>query len=223
MTGGTASTILRLGTASWHGDVEQDFPLPAGWVADVLPPRDAPALSPDDIVTAVRTPMGMPPIAQAASGCQDAVLLIDDLARPTPGELICMAVMDELNRAGIADDRITILIATGAHRPLEPHEMALKVGQAMARARRTVSHDAYAPEVAFVGLTSTAPTDRAPDRTGVDGGAGFPLFARLWPDVFPSPERVVLREQLARSDVETGAALSTGKGVGAAGRSAADP
>ena len=50
--------------------------------------------------------------------------MICDITRPVPNEMILRPVLETLQSSGIAQDKITILIATGLHRPNEGDELA---------------------------------------------------------------------------------------------------
>ena len=62
-------------------------------------------------------PLGTPPLARLASGRRDACVVICDITRPVPNELILRPVLQTLEAAGIPRDKILILVATGLHRP----------------------------------------------------------------------------------------------------------
>ena len=77
---------------------------------------------------ALGAPVGAPPLAIAAAGARSACILICDITRPVPNGLILGPLVRTLTAAGIAPDAITILVATGLHRPNEGAEMAELVG-----------------------------------------------------------------------------------------------
>lgn len=149
-----ASQSIALRIGSWQGDRMRDYPLPRGWRATVLPMADGAALDAQGLGRAFREPVGSAPIHVLAKGRASAVLIVDDLSRPTPQEAVCLAAMDELNRAGIKDGNISILAGGGCHRPLTRREIRLKVGAAIRRAGLVAAHDAHSDEVEFLGVTS---------------------------------------------------------------------
>ena len=145
---------LTLRVGAWHGDKAKQYAIPDTWSVDVFTMRGAPRLDDAALHKAVANPVGCAPIATAAKGAESAVLIIDDLSRPTPGERICNALMDELNRADIPDRKIAILMGGGAHRPFNRREMAKKLGSARNRAARINCHDAWDAPCEFFGVTS---------------------------------------------------------------------
>jgi len=149
----TMDQVIRLRVGSAHAEREEQFPLPAGWRATVYPPRDGPSLSTDEIGAAFAQPVGADPICRSASGARHAAILVDDFRRPTPAEPLCLAVIEQLLAAGLAKEQITIILGNGAHRPMTDSEIDARLGAARRCVGSVISHDAFSPEVKFLGLT----------------------------------------------------------------------
>lgn len=159
--------LLRVGSA--HVDREEQFPLPPGWTATVCPPRGLPELSAGDVEQAFAEPVGCEPISRAARGATNAVVLVDDFRRPTPAERLALMVLEELNRAGVPDERVRLVLGNGAHRPMNRSEARARLGEAYGRVGKVVSHDAFSADVAFLGLTSAGtPVLVNAEATGAD-------------------------------------------------------
>ena len=148
----TETLRLRVGVA--HDEREEEFPLPPRWTATVHPPCDVPELTTEEIRAIFAEPVGGEPISRAARGARLAVVIVDDFRRPTPAESLCLAVVDELNAAGLARDQITVIVANGAHRPMNKREIRTRLGKALGRVGNVVSHDAFSSHAAFLGLTA---------------------------------------------------------------------
>ncbi len=74
-------------------------------------------------------------------GCTSLLLIINDATRPTPTPAMLTALMPRFERAGIRDEMITILVATGAHRALKESELPQLLGAWTERLKgRLVSH-----------------------------------------------------------------------------------
>jgi nickel-dependent lactate racemase len=86
-------------------------------------------------------PTGSRPLAELARGRRDACIAICDITRPVPNELILRPVLETLEAEGIPRERITILVATGLHRPNLGAELVEMVGQHIARHYRIENHD----------------------------------------------------------------------------------
>src|SRR5437588_2417683 len=116
--------------------------LPADRVVGPLAIRDVEPL-PDPAAAldqALAAPIGTRPLAEIARGRADACILICDITRPVPNRLILPPVLRTLEAAGIPRDKITVLIATGLHRPNEGAELIEMVGEAVAANYRIENH-----------------------------------------------------------------------------------
>src|SRR6185295_19790367 len=103
---------------------------PRGCVATVIEKRAMPVLA--DPAGAVRDalarPVGVPPLARLARGKRSACILICDITRPVPNGLFLAPLIRTLLDAGVPAAGITVLVATGLHRPNEGAELAELVG-----------------------------------------------------------------------------------------------
>jgi len=89
------------------------------------------ALLPDPggaVRQALEKPVGCPSLRELAKGKKNVCILICDITRPVPNGLILPPLVESLTRAGIAREKILILVATGLHRPNEGEELAEVVG-----------------------------------------------------------------------------------------------
>ncbi len=120
------------------------------------------------VLAALREPIGAAPLAELARGRRDACIVICDVTRPVPNRTILPEVIGELERAGIAPERITILVATGNHRPNEGDELSEMIGADLAAKYRVVNHHSSVDaEQAHLGR-SRAGVDILVDRTYVE-------------------------------------------------------
>ena len=70
----------------------------------------------------------VPPLRTLAQGKQTACILICDITRPVPNGLTLPILVRALLDAGVPASGITVLVATGLHRPNEGEELAELVG-----------------------------------------------------------------------------------------------
>ncbi len=103
--------------------------------------HNASRLSPEEIAEVLINPIGTLPLAELASGKQSACVVISDITRPVPNKLLLPPLLATLENAGIARDKITILIATGMHRPNLGDELIELVGAEIADNYRIINHD----------------------------------------------------------------------------------
>lgn len=104
--------------------------------------KDAPPLAdpPTVLRACLDRPNGTPSLVELARGRTSACVVICDITRPVPNQLILEPVLTDLEAAGIPREKITILIATGLHRPNEGDELVELVGSEIAANYRVVNH-----------------------------------------------------------------------------------
>jgi D-lactate dehydrogenase len=102
----------------------------------------------------LRSPIGSPPLSDLARSARTACVVICDITRPVPNELILRQVLDTLERNGMERDAITILVATGLHRSSTREERIAMMGDEIAGKYRIVDHDARnSEEQEYLGIT----------------------------------------------------------------------
>ena len=116
------------------------------------------------------TPIGSAPLAELARGRASACILICDITRPVPNRLFLRPMITTLTQAGVPLDRITVLVATGLHRPNEGEELAELVGDPWVLAEvKVANHLARnAADHVDLGRTATRGTPVSIDRRFVE-------------------------------------------------------
>jgi nickel-dependent lactate racemase len=118
--------------------------LPTHCQYQILEARSAQPL-PDSIAAveaALDSPIGTAPLEQLARGRQSAAISVCDITRPAPNQLVLPPVLSRLQRAGIPRENITILIATGLHRPATDAEIREICGAGVAERYCVGNHNA---------------------------------------------------------------------------------
>jgi len=125
-----------------YGRTGLDVELPDGLGIRTLAYKDAdPLPDPDATLKQVlERPTGSAPLAEVARGRRDACILICDITRPVPNEMILRPLLETLEAEGIARENILILIATGLHRPNEGQELVEMLGQYIVGNYRIENH-----------------------------------------------------------------------------------
>ncbi|HOQ99081.1 MAG TPA: nickel-dependent lactate racemase [Anaerolineae bacterium] len=96
---------------------------------DVAPNNVAPAANMAGVLRrALANPIGAPTLGHLVHPGQRAIIIADDNTRVTPTKQILPVLLDELNRAGIPDSDIQVIIASGTHRPMTEAELEEKYG-----------------------------------------------------------------------------------------------
>ena len=113
-----------------YGQSGLDVRLPAHAVPTLIGKRPLAKLA--DPHAAVREALAKPvdaqPLRELARGRKSACILICDITRPVPNHMFLRPLIEGMIEAGIPKDRITVLVATGLHRPNEGAELAEVVG-----------------------------------------------------------------------------------------------
>ena len=92
---------------------------------------------------ALASPVAARPLREEALGKRSACVLICDITRPVPNGLLLGPIVRELLDAGVPREKITVLVATGLHRPNLGAELEELVGDPwVLRTVRVENHDA---------------------------------------------------------------------------------
>jgi lactate racemase len=122
------------------GEKHVDIEVPDSAV--VLTPNTAEGLADPRgaVAQAIARPVGSAPLSELAAGRSNACIVISDITRPVPNRQVLPPILETLEAAGIARDAITILIATGMHRPNEGAELESVVGPEIMADYRIINH-----------------------------------------------------------------------------------
>jgi len=110
-------TRIAVPSRRWYENEERELVFPDRWQVDDLtsPGLDKPALTADEIRTRIEHPVAGPSLVELAAGKQQAVIVFDDMTRPTPTRDVVPHVLDALHRAGLGAPQIRFLWALGTH------------------------------------------------------------------------------------------------------------
>ena len=99
-------------------------------IAPPLTIKPAPPLADPEgaLAAALANPIGTSPLSELARGKKTACVVVCDITRPVPNKLILPPLLRTLEDAGVPREGITILVATGLHRPNVGEELIELVG-----------------------------------------------------------------------------------------------
>ena len=80
------------------------------------------------VTNAFLNPINSPSLSNLAKDSKSACILVCDITRPVPNNLFLEKLVNTLVISGISEDNITILIATGLHRPASKKEINQIIG-----------------------------------------------------------------------------------------------
>lgn len=113
-----------------YGKSGLDVNLHDSWDVTVIRKKKMPILS--DPVSALQNsmqnPVGSPPFNELIKGKKTVCIAICDITRPVPNSIILPTLMENILKAGIDKNSITILVATGLHSPTEGEALEEVIG-----------------------------------------------------------------------------------------------
>ena len=80
------------------------------------------------VMQALQNPVSTKPLSQLAKNAASACIAICDITRPVPNHLFLRPMIQTMIDAGVPQSAITVLVATGLHRPNEAEELAELIG-----------------------------------------------------------------------------------------------
>ncbi len=98
------------------------------------------------IIASLRNPIASPPLSERLRRGMRVVIVGDDLTRATPRERVFPVLLDELNRAGISDHDITVLIGLGTHRYMTGEEIRKCFGDEVVARVPVLNHEWQNPK-----------------------------------------------------------------------------
>ena len=155
-----------------YGRGHLDITLPAGALPTLIRKQALPKLVDPrtSIVSALESPIGSAPLSELARGRTSACILICDITRPVPNRLFLRPMIETIIASGIAKEKISVLVATGLHRPNLDEELTELVGDPWVLDNVRVENHYARNEAAHIdlGFTKTRHTPVKLDRLFVE-------------------------------------------------------
>ena len=139
-----------------YGKDGLDIEVPDKNLMKVLTIEGAPPLQNLDRIVrqSLLKPIEAIPLRQIASKAGSACVVICDITRPVPNKVLLPPILQTLEENGIDRGRITILVATGLHRPSTEEERRLMVGDEILNSYNMFDHHArILDQQVFLGRT----------------------------------------------------------------------
>lgn len=125
-----------------YGKTGLNIRLPEGVPVEVIEPKQAPGLSDPGryVREALRRPLGCDSLGARARSSDRVGIVVNDITRPMPNEILLPALLEEL--AHVPDEQIRFFIATGTHRASTVAEVKAILGQEIAGKYEVIQNDA---------------------------------------------------------------------------------
>jgi len=136
---------FKIPWAAWREPDFLELKFPDSWNVSICKMNcaDGPELSDNQIRESLTNPIGTPKLSELAKGKNSVAICVDDMTRITPVSKIMPFILEELEEAKITRDQITILLAIGAHRPMNRHDCILKLGKDVVDTINIENHHPY--------------------------------------------------------------------------------
>ena len=138
-----------------YGKGFQTLRVPESRLNAVLLPHPAEEAAEDQtalILRALENPIESPRLSSLVKDKKKVVVISSDHTRPVPSRLTMPLLLEEI-RKGNPEAEITILIATGMHRPTTEEELLARYGEEIVKNERIVVHKSKEQEnMAFFGI-----------------------------------------------------------------------
>lgn len=104
--------------------------VPTGADLTIIRKPDMPVLADEAaaVADALDQPVNSLPLADLARSANTACIAICDITRPVPNNVFLRPIIERLIEGGLSSSSITVLVATGLHRPNEGDELAELIG-----------------------------------------------------------------------------------------------
>ncbi|MDK2823116.1 MAG: lactate racemase [Clostridia bacterium] len=139
-----------------YGGPEIEVPIPEENLIGVYSPKDMEPVQDveAEVKRALANPIGAASLGELVKGKEKVVIVADDNTRLTPTDKIIPVMLEEMNKAGVKDEQITIVIALGTHRDMTDEEILAKFGEEVVKRVKIVNHD-FIHSKALVDLGTT--------------------------------------------------------------------
>ncbi len=141
-----------------YGRGELAVSLPANQIYAEVWARDYPGIAdvPQAVRAALARPIDAPPLKELLKPGEKVVIAVSDITRVWQRmDLVLPVLLDEINEAGIADERVKIVLAVGGHRLNSREEIEQICGSETVRRVEAVNHDACdLANMVYLGRTS---------------------------------------------------------------------
>ena len=143
-----------------YGRTEVCARIPTRNFLGTIEPKEKPGVADPrvEVERALNEPIGTERLSGIAKAGDKAAVVVDDATRATPSYLMVPPILDELNKAGVKDEDITVIFGCGTHRPVTLEEMKTLVGEETLERVKTVNHDCRAKDMVYIGKTKTLST-----------------------------------------------------------------
>jgi nickel-dependent lactate racemase len=146
---------FKLPTLYWYGNKNLELEFPSNWDVKIYPMNghNEKPLSMGEIKDAFYRPINSKTIKELTKGRKEAVIIFDDMSRPTKIYELIPFILEQLNDGGISDDHIRFISALGTHGPMDYEDFVKKLGENIVERFSVFNHNPFG-NITDIGTTS---------------------------------------------------------------------
>ncbi len=133
-----------------HGRQRITFTMPEGMAGTLVHSHPMPALTGPALDTAIdaamEQPIASPRLRDLAKATDKVCIVVTDITRACPDDKLLPPLLRELERAGVPDRNITILVGVGMHRPSNDPERRSMLGSTVVERYNVIDHEPQNPD-----------------------------------------------------------------------------
>jgi nickel-dependent lactate racemase len=145
---------LIVGLRHGHGSLTASLPDGIAVERWAAPVGSAGVEERDVVARAVDRPIDAPPLTRCAAGARRVSILVSGKDRVAGAQVYLPVILDRLSAAGVSDQQIEIVCATGTHARHSPEDVKALVGAEVAGRVRFRAHDCDGAGFVDLGRTS---------------------------------------------------------------------
>jgi nickel-dependent lactate racemase len=119
--------VLSVPCSGPAGESTRTLAFPAEWRVERIDADGGTPLDRAELARQLDEPISAPPLGVLAARASRVAIAVDDHTRPTPAADLVRLLLERLEGAGVTRDRISIIVAGGAHRPPNAMELEAKL------------------------------------------------------------------------------------------------
>ncbi len=138
-----------------YGKKEVQLPIQDKNIIKILnPEKQEVLLNPENkLKELLKNPIGCPSLRELIfqKKASKILIIVNDITRPTPYEIILPPLLDELHQIGIKKENIIFMVATGIHRSNSQEEIKEMFGENVFSTYKFINHDCDNPHLKDLG------------------------------------------------------------------------
>jgi nickel-dependent lactate racemase len=140
-----------------YGKTDVCVRVPARNLLGTIEPKEQPAAADAkaEVERALKDPIGSKRLSELVKPESKVAIVVDVATRKTPGEILLLPVLAELNAGGVKDENVTVVFGCGTYGAVKSEEATKLIGEEALRRVKTVSHNSQAVDLVNAGTTKT--------------------------------------------------------------------